>query len=110
MILDRRALFSRIAASVDAVRLELLLGIDGAPVCPPRVDLRDTRDPTLLGSSMPPPVSMGPSMGGIADTRFVVSYAKESSSEKSDSLSLDCDLLVSPANTPAGATLRGGLF
>jgi hypothetical protein len=105
-----RALFSRIAASVDAVLRELLLGMVGTwlPGCP-RLDVREMRDPTLLGSSMPPPVSIGPSMGGISEIRFE-SYAKGSSSLKSDSLSLDCDLRFSLVRTLAGATALVGLF
>lgn len=108
MIVESRALLSRIAASVDGVLLELRRGIVGARL--PRVDLRETRDPTRLGSSMPPPVSIGPSIGGISDTLFAVSYAKASSSLDPESLSLNDLLRSSPISTPTGATARGGLF
>lgn len=59
-----------IAASVDRVLREFFLGIVGVRLggpCP--CVTRDARDPILLGNSIPPPVSMGPSVGAIAEIR-----------------------------------------
>jgi hypothetical protein len=57
-----------IAASVDRVRREFFRGMVGARLGGPRACVtRDARDPIRLGSSMPPPVSMGPSEGAMAE-------------------------------------------
>lgn len=53
-----------VAASVERVRREFLRGIVGARLGGPLCVTLDARDPILLGSSIPPPVSMGPSIGG----------------------------------------------
>jgi hypothetical protein len=56
------------AASVDCVRREFFRGMVGARLGGPRACVtRDARDPILLGSSIPPPVSMGPNVGAIAE-------------------------------------------
>ena len=55
---------SSIAASVDRVRLEFFRGIVGArPEGVLACVTRDAREPILLGSSIPPPVSIGPNVG-----------------------------------------------
>ena len=67
MIVDSLELVSRTALSVDLVRRELFRGIVGVRL---GTVFLEAREPILLGSSMPPPISMGPREGAIADTRL----------------------------------------
>ena len=59
-----------IAASVDLDRREFFRGSEGARLGASRACVaREARDPILLGSSIPPKLSIGPKAGAVGDTR-----------------------------------------